>query len=281
MCSDISATMTTTNERPFSPKQAAVPKNSAAPASSGPNTRARLNWIELSAIAFGRCFLVDERRHQRLIRGAAEGLRHAGDERQRQDVPDADVAEVDQRRERERRRHLDVLRAEQQAASIVAIGDDAADQREQQDRQLPEKVVEPEEERRLRQIEDQPALRDLLHPGADRGGEGAEPQDAEIAIGERRERALQERLADAGAAVACACGSGWAVDSTGVAKGTPILTANSSAVYAAPARRTLDRRLRLALYSAGEAKKKRNTDVVGTRSRTRIAAPRPQARSSR
>ena len=57
MVSDSSATMTTRNERPFSPKHSAVPKAaSAAPASSGPNTRARLNWIELSAIAFGRSF---------------------------------------------------------------------------------------------------------------------------------------------------------------------------------------------------------------------------------
>ena len=55
--SDISATMTTRNESPFSAKQAAVPMRSARMASSGPKTRARLNWIELSAIAFARSFL--------------------------------------------------------------------------------------------------------------------------------------------------------------------------------------------------------------------------------
>ena len=49
--------MTTRNETPFSAKHSAVPKAaSVAPASSGPNTRARLNWIEFSAIAFGRSF---------------------------------------------------------------------------------------------------------------------------------------------------------------------------------------------------------------------------------
>ena len=53
--SDISAAMTTMNERPFTAKHAAVPHAaSVAPASSGPKTRARLNWIEFSAIAFGR-----------------------------------------------------------------------------------------------------------------------------------------------------------------------------------------------------------------------------------
>ena len=44
-------------------------------------------------------------------------------------------------------RHLHVLRREQQPPAIVPIGDDAADQREQQDRQLAEEVVEPEVER--------------------------------------------------------------------------------------------------------------------------------------
>ena len=56
--SDISATITTRNDSPFSPKQAAAPNAAiVVPARSGPNTRARLNWIELSAIAFGRSFL--------------------------------------------------------------------------------------------------------------------------------------------------------------------------------------------------------------------------------
>ena len=43
------------------------------------------------------------------------------------------------------------------AAPIVAIGDHAADEREQQDRQLPEEIVEPEEKRGFVQIEDEPA----------------------------------------------------------------------------------------------------------------------------
>ena len=58
MRSESSATMTARNETPLSPKQIAMPNAvSAAPAMSGPTTRARLNWIELRAIAFGRCCL--------------------------------------------------------------------------------------------------------------------------------------------------------------------------------------------------------------------------------
>ena len=50
-----SEAMTTRNEMPFSEKHDTIPNRwSATPARSGPMTRARLNWIELSAIAFGR-----------------------------------------------------------------------------------------------------------------------------------------------------------------------------------------------------------------------------------
>ena len=94
----------------------------------------------------------------------------------------------------ERRRHLHVLRCEQQPPAVVAIGDDAAEQREQQDGQLAEEVVEAEVEGRLGQVEDEPALRHLLHPGADRRGERAEPEDPEVPVDKRRERAAEVRL---------------------------------------------------------------------------------------
>src|ERR1051326_8543371 len=49
--------ITTTNDNPLREKQETIPNNaSAPPAKSGPTTRARLNWMELSAIAFGTSF---------------------------------------------------------------------------------------------------------------------------------------------------------------------------------------------------------------------------------
>ena len=104
-----------------------------------------------------------------------------------------DVAGEDERRQRERRERLHVLRAGEQAPAIVAIGDDAADQHEEQDRQLREEVVEPEIEIRLRQIEDEPALRVVLHPRADRGAERGEPDEPEVAMRERAGHALRPR----------------------------------------------------------------------------------------
>ena len=157
------------------------------PASSGPKTRARLNWIELSAIAFGQILLLHERRNERLVRRAAEGLAEPRDEREQQDRGDVHLAEVHQRRQRERRCHLYELRSDQHAAAVVAIGDDAADEREQEDRELPEEVVEAQVERGIGQLEDEPRLGHLLHPVPDRRGESPEPQDAEIAVVERGE----------------------------------------------------------------------------------------------
>jgi hypothetical protein len=44
-------------------------------------------------------------------------------------------------------------------------------------------------------VEHQPVLGDLLHPGADGRGERAEPENAEIPVGERRSDAAKRRHA--------------------------------------------------------------------------------------
>ncbi len=105
-----------------------------------------------------------------------------------------DASLIDEGGERERGRHLDELRADEQPLAIVAVGDDAAEEREEEDRQLPQEVVEPEiEPRGIGEVEHEPALRDLLHPGADGRGEGAEPEHPEIAVRERGKGALEGR----------------------------------------------------------------------------------------
>ena len=48
--------------------------------------------------------------------------------------------------------------------------------------QAAEKGVQPEQEGGIGELEDEPALREDLHPGADTGGTGAYPHQAEIAI---------------------------------------------------------------------------------------------------
>ena len=141
---------------------------------------------------------------------------------------------------------------------IVAIGDDPADQREEQDRQLPEEIVEPEEERRLGQIEDQPGLRDLLHPVADRRGEGAEPQDAEVAVVKGGEGATDDGIER----------SVWRV----LVARTSARRWTTPVILDKQLTDSLDPAVRARIYSRTKAKKKRNAR------RTRIPPPRPQAR---
>ena len=169
MCSDINATITTKKDRPFT-EACGRAEYSAAPAARAEHAREiELDRVERDRIR--QVLLVHERWNQRLVRRAAERLRHPGQERQRQDVPDADVAEEDERGQRERRGHLDVLRTEEQAPAIVAIGNDAANEGEEQDRQLSQEIVESRR-RVLGEIENEPALRDFLHPCADGRGKG-------------------------------------------------------------------------------------------------------------
>ena len=103
---------------------------------------------------------------------------------------DADVPGPDQRRKHERRSHLNALRTEQQTPPVVPVGNDATENGEQKDRELTEEVVQAEEERGLRQVENEPALRHFLHPRADRGGERAKPENPEVPVAERCKRPL-------------------------------------------------------------------------------------------
>ena len=137
-------------------------------------------------MAFGEVLLPDERGNQRLVGRPSERLGAPRHKRERQDVPDLHVAQQDEPRQGERRRHLDDLRGQQQLPPVVTVRDNAADEGEQQDRQLAKKCVEGEVLRRVGQLEHQPVLRDLLHPVADAGCAGAHPQHAEIAVGQRR-----------------------------------------------------------------------------------------------
>ena len=152
---------------------------------------------------------------------------------------------------------------------------DAADEREQQDRQLPEEIVEPKEERGLGEVEDEPALRDLLHPRADGRRERAEPEHAEIPVGEGGERALQEGLREQGTASRSRSAAPAATFGCGLAKRPR--SYNSQLIRSL--RRIGGFRLigaRRALYSA---ERRRKSEIMAARPRrTRIAAAHPQAR---
>jgi hypothetical protein len=81
--------------------------------------------------------------------------------------------------DRGRAQHLDRLEDRDDPTPIGAIGQRATHQREQQHRRVHGERIEPDQERRRAQIEQQPRLRDLLCPGSDARKQAGEPEAAE------------------------------------------------------------------------------------------------------
>ena len=127
-------------------------------------------------------FFTDQRGNQRLVGGSAECLGETGNEREAENLPDADEMEGDEGGEQEGGAHLHALRDEQHLAALDAVGHHAADQGEQKDRDAAEEGIEAEQEGRVGELQNEPALGGNLHPGADAGGAGAYPHQAEVAI---------------------------------------------------------------------------------------------------
>ena len=85
-------------------------------------------------------------------------------------------------REQRRARHLHVLGNQENLPSLGAVGHHAADQREEEDGNAAEELIQRKQEGRMAQTIDEPALRHDLHPGADAGRAGTDPHQAEIPI---------------------------------------------------------------------------------------------------
>ena len=96
--------------------------------------------------------------------------------------PDVDQSGRHQNGEHGRAAHLHVLGDEQDPVPLDPVGHHAADQREEEDGNAAEKLVERQQEGGMAQAIDEPALRHDLHPGADAGRAGAEPHQTEITI---------------------------------------------------------------------------------------------------
>ena len=102
-------------------------------------------------------------------------------------MPDADDAEIDQEGERKGASHLDILRHQKGAAAVEAVREDSTNEREQHDWELLHESIEAEKKCGAGQRENEPALGDVLHPGANGGSTRTEPKNAKIAVGEGRQ----------------------------------------------------------------------------------------------
>ena len=90
-----------------------------------------------------------------------------------------------EQREREGREHGQRLRDDDEAVLVGAIDEHAGVEREQQHAERAQRGDQTDVEGRIRQLEDQPPLRDVLHPGADEGHALSEEEKPEVAVGER------------------------------------------------------------------------------------------------
>ena len=185
--------ITATKERPLRPKHhVALSCLSAMPPQHGADHARQVELDGVQRDGVGQVLGFHQTRDQRRIRGPAERLRQPHHERQREDLPHLDVAHRVDDGEGEGTGHLNVLRTEQQVAAFDAVGHGAADQREQENRNLAQKRIEPQKEARFRKVEYQPRLSHDLHERSHAGRAGAEEHHTEIAILKGLECALEQ-----------------------------------------------------------------------------------------
>ena len=81
--------------------------------------------------------------------------------------------------------HLDVLGGQQHFPSVQAIGENPAEQRKHDDRQLAQEEIEAQVEGVFGHVVDQPALGKLLYECTDGGGARPKPHQAEVTVAKR------------------------------------------------------------------------------------------------
>src|SRR3989454_1012793 len=129
----------------------------------------------------------DELHDERLAGGNVERVDDAEEHGQHHDLPRRDPAGPHEHGQRQRLEHLQSLRPHDEATLVHAIHHDTRVQREQQHAQGAERLRQPDGERRVGDVEHQPAERDRLHPGPDERDALTEEEEPEVAVGKRSE----------------------------------------------------------------------------------------------
>src|SRR3989441_3686227 len=129
----------------------------------------------------------DELHDERLAGGNVERIDDAEEHRQHHHLPRRDPAGPHEHGQRQRLEHLQSLCPHDEATLVHAIHDDTRVQCEQQHAQRAERLRQPDGERRVGDVEHQPAERDRLHPGPDKRDALTEEEEPEVAVGKRSE----------------------------------------------------------------------------------------------
>jgi hypothetical protein len=123
-----------------------------------------------------------------LADGDVEGVDQPLEQRQGNDLPDLDQMAQGQERQRRRLQHRGALRQQQHGAPFEAVGDHAAKDREEEHRHLAGEGNQAQQQRRMRQAVDQPALRHIGNPGPHQRGELAGEEQPIIAMAKDGEK---------------------------------------------------------------------------------------------
>ena len=160
------------------------PSTASTAASVGPRTRLPLMAAEFRLIAPGRSARSTSNGMLAWKAGALSALAmpvratapysaHSG------------LLRGDERGERDGDDHLDDLHDDQEAHPVEAVGEQSADQREQQHRPELDEDQQPDEGGRFGAVVDVRGEREVLHPRADERQRHADEHDAEVAVRER------------------------------------------------------------------------------------------------
>ena len=141
-----------------------------------------LNWIEFSAMAFGMSSLLTRVGIRAWYAGPPKAWASPETNDRQRMCHACHPSSRHEHSEQPRARHLYVLGAKEDLASLGTVSRHAADQREEEDGNTAEKLIQREIEGRMAQPINQPALRNDLHPGANAGHAGTEPHQPEISI---------------------------------------------------------------------------------------------------
>ena len=146
--------------------------------------RAKLNTIELIASAEGNACAVDQGRDQREPRRLGDTVIDPKQQNQREQDVDRDQVDPHEQRQQGRAQAAVKLGDADDTDPVAAVGEDAGERTEEQDRKELGKRDKTEPGARMRQRPGQPADRDALQPGADQRDAVAADVDPIIAVGE-------------------------------------------------------------------------------------------------
>ena len=158
--------------------------------------RGGLKHDRVQADGVGQMLARNERRHQGVARRQVEGADGRCDGRQNVNRPDGRHAAKRNRPERERDHRRRDLREEHQPPPVPRVGDDAADHREDDDREDADQADEAEREPfplRRDEQRDVPQQRRVLHHRAGEGDEQTDPDQPVVAVLQRDERLAREQ----------------------------------------------------------------------------------------